>query len=379
MQIKFVFSAVMLSGLAVTVSAQTIGERYVQRDYPALVKFENKADSLSGEELYMIGFAFFQLENDKKAIAMYDKAIAKGYTTGSVYFYKGLSLRYQKSYPEALREIEKALEKEPTNQEFMNEKGLVYYYQEKPEKALAVFEEAKKLPATFPEPFYWSARIHHEAGKFDKALEGYYEAAAIIPPENSHYLTTLGAIGMLEYTHTHNYEKSVAAYRKAIKTSPDDYELHSKIMKSFNAAKQFAQADSVFDVLKGLFDKGKLPKEYMDIKSISIAQFEWNGQVATIRRSFVEPKEMTEISYKIFLLNKAGDKVVRRFMIEKTIQLGEDGAHYLLCEQDKETNTHHTFPYGWKTDVINADAIEKGVRLVLDEKMKSGASSKSGR
>lgn len=64
----------------------------------------------------MVGFAFFQLENDDKAIEFYDKAIAKGLDNGSVHFYKGLSLCYQKKYDEALIETEISLKKEPNNQ-----------------------------------------------------------------------------------------------------------------------------------------------------------------------------------------------------------------------------------------------------------------------
>src|SRR6185369_11676198 len=104
-------------------------ELYKNRNYEELVKLEMKADKLTPEELYMVGYAFFQLENDNKAIEFYDKAVAKGLDNGSVHFYKGLSLNYLKKYDKALKEVDIALKKEPTNQEFMNQKGLIYKYQ----------------------------------------------------------------------------------------------------------------------------------------------------------------------------------------------------------------------------------------------------------
>ncbi len=119
---------------------QTVLELYDSKNYKELVKQENKADNLTSEELYMVGFAFFQLENDSKAIEFYDKAINKGYDNGSVHFYKGLSLTYQKKYDEALKEIDISLKKEPTNQEFMNQKGDIYR-----NKVWVVVEKKKKL------------------------------------------------------------------------------------------------------------------------------------------------------------------------------------------------------------------------------------------
>jgi len=358
---------------------QTVTELYNSRDYQELVKLEKKADKLTPDELYMVGFAFFQLENDNKAIEFYDKAIAKGLDNGSVHFYKGLSLCYQKKYNEALTEIEISLKKEPTNQEFMNQKGQIYRYQGQEDKALEYFIQATKMPNTYGEPFFWVAYIYHGKQDFKKALTLYYIALDSVPQKNSYYQTTLESIGQLEYTYTKNYLKSAKAYSQAIQLDKDNYELYYKLMKSYNAAKEYEKADSIFGLVKIAFENGKLPKEDMEIKTIAIAQFEWNGQTATIRKSLIDPKESLDISYKVFLLNKEGDKVERRFVVEKTIQLEKDGAKHLLCEQDKKTGDHITYPYGWSTDNIPLDDLEKAVKLVLDGKMKYSAKSNFGK
>jgi len=354
---------------------QTVTDLYNKKNFQELVKFENKSDKISADELYMVGFAFFQTENDNKAIEFYDKAILKGLNNGSVHFYKGLSLRYLKNYDEALKEIEKSLKLEPTNQEFMNEKGMVFYSQSNHDKALEVFEEAKKLPNTFPEPYYWIARIYHEKQNFDKALTAYYETEKNLPKDNSNYLTTLLAIGQLEYTFTKDYKKSAKAYEQAIELDKENYELYYKLMKSYNSAKEFKKADSIFSIVKTAFENKKLPKDDMEFKAVSIAQFEWNGQIATVRKSLVDAKETLDITYKVFLQNKQGDKVERRFVVEKTTQIEKDGAKYLLCEQDKKTGGHITYPYGWTVDNIPVDDLEKAIKLVLDGKMTQGASS----
>lgn len=358
---------------------QTVTELYNSKNYQELVKLEKKSDKLTPDELYMVGFAFFQLENDNKAIEFYDKAIAKGLDNGSVHFYKGLSLCYQKKYDEAMIEIEISLKKEPTNQEFMNQKGQIYRYQGQEDKALEFFIEATKMPNTYGEPFFWVAYIYHGKQDFKKALSLYYVALDSVPQKNSYYQTTLESIGQLEYTYTKDYLKSAKAYSKAIQLDKDNYELYYKLMKSYNAAKEYVKADSIFGLVKIAFENGKLPKEDMEIKTIAIAQFEWNGQTATIRKSLIDPKESLDISYKVFLLNKEGDKVERRFVVEKTIQLEKDGAKHLLCEQDKKTGDHITYPYGWSTDNIPLDDLEKAVKLVLDGKMKYSAKSNFGK
>ena len=357
---------------------QTATEFYNNKNYQELIKLEKEADKLTPDELYMVGFAFFQLENDNKAIEFYDKAISKGLDNGSVYFYKGVSFYYLKKYDEALKQIDIALQKEPTNQEFMNQKGQIYRLQGQEDKALDFFEQAAKLPNTYGEPFFWVAYIYHGKQDFKKALNLYYVALDSVPQQNSYYQTTLESIGQLEYTYTKDYLKSAKAYSQAIQLNKDNYELYYKLMKSYNAAKEYVKADSIFELVKIAFEKGKLPKEDMEIKTIAIAQFEWNGQTATIRKSLIDPKESLDISYKVFLLNKEGDKVERRFVVEKTIQLEKDGAKHLLCEQDKKTGGHITYPYGWSIDNIPLDDLEKAVKLVLDGKMKLGASSNFG-
>ena len=71
--------------------AQSIKDLYTQRNYKELIKFEDKSD-LTELECYFVGFAFFQLENDEKAIKMYDKAISLGLDDAHIYLYKGLAI-----------------------------------------------------------------------------------------------------------------------------------------------------------------------------------------------------------------------------------------------------------------------------------------------
>jgi len=358
-----------------SVAAQRIIDLYEARNYQALAERSEKSKNFSADDFYMVGYAFFQLGNDQKAIEMYDKAIKKGLDNAGIHFYKGLSLRYLEKYKEATIEVNKALEMEPANQEYMNEKGLILYYEGKLDEALEVFLVAKDLPETYPEPYYWIASIYHDQEKFDEALAAYYEALNHLSKENSLYLVALTNIGQLEFSSTKDYKKSIEIYQKAIEMSPKNFELYTKLIKSYNSNEEYDKADSVFAIEKEAFENGLLGAEAMKFKQIPVAEFGWNEKYIIIYRSFIEPKEVLDISYKIYLLNENGENIERRFMIEKTIQLTEDSPNNLLCEKNVTTGEHISYPVGWTENSIPIVSIKQAVIDVLIGETKPGASS----
>ena len=99
--------------------------------------------------------------------------------------------------------------------------------------------------------------------------------------------------------------------------------------------------------------------------------------VSVFSKKMIDPQKSLDVSYKVYLLTKAGDKIERTFMVEQTAS-NPDGVKHLLCESDKKTNSHITYPYAWKTDDIPLNDLKKAVGLVLDGEMKQGASSNFG-
>lgn len=348
----------------------TTADLYNSKDFQALIKLDAKADSLTAEELYMVGFAFYKLENDQKAIEFYDKAITKGYDNGIAHYYKGVSLKYLKKYAEAVKEIDIALKKEPTNQEYMNQKGLIYKSQGLEEKALDYFEEATRFPNTFGEPYFWVAYIYHGKKDLEKALRLYYVAAEKIPKENPYYVATFQSIGQLEYTYTENYQKSAFAYAEAIAEKPKDYEIYPKLIKAYNAAKEYSKADVIFNLMKVAYHNNELPD--MKYKNVGIDEYQWNKQKMSVYKSLDDPKAALDVWYKVYLLNKTGDAVERLFTIERTIQVGK-GSKYILCEQ--KADSHLTYPYSWKTDNVPLDEVKKAIILVLEGSLQKMATA----
>jgi tetratricopeptide (TPR) repeat protein len=352
---------------------QSVAALYDHKEYEALTKLEDKANTLTGEELYLVGFAFFQMENDNKAVSFYDKAIAKGFDNAPTHFYKGVALTFLRKYKEALTEVDIALKKEPNNQEYMNQKGLIYKYQGNEDKALDYFEEATRFPNTFGEPFFWVAYIYHGKQNYEKALKLYYVAAAKVPKQNTYYVNTLLCIGQLEYTFTQNYQKSAKAYAEAIALRPKDYDNYPKLIKAYNAAKEYAKADAVFDLLKTAYKNNELSKELTKSKTVAVDEFVWNKQRLMVYKSLEDPKEVLDVSYTINLLTQAGDKVARKFTVEKTIQVA-NGFRHLFCEVKEDA--HFTYPCGWKTDAIALEDVKKAITQVLEGSLQKSATEK---
>jgi tetratricopeptide (TPR) repeat protein len=371
-KVTILFTALLTTA---TYGQTTPTELYSSKDYQSLIKFEEKASGLTAEELYMVGYAFFQLENDAKAVEFYDKAIAKGFDNGPIHFYKSVSLTYLKKYAEAVKDIDIALSKEPNNQEYMNQKGLVYKNQGNEDKALDYFDAATRFPNTYGEPYFWIAYIYHGKKDLERALRQYYFALEKIPHENRYYVCTLQSIGQLEYTYTQNYQKSASAYAEAVALSPKEYEYYPKLIKAYNAAKEYSKADGIFDLMKIAYRNNELPPAEMKYKNVCVDEYEWGKQKLTVYKSLEDPKRVLDISYKVFLLNQKGDTVERIFTVEKTIQVNGGNKHF-LCEV--KDGSHLTYPYGWKTDNIPLEELKRAIGMILDDKLQKNATAYDG-
>ncbi len=359
-----------------TYGQQTPKELFERGDFKGLTAWETKADQLDTTALFQVGFAFFRLGEDAKAITFYDKAVQKGYRNPDIHFYKGMSLNYLKKPTEAIPELELALTAEPDNQEFLNEKGLSYYQLDRYDEALQIFEKAKKLPNTFQGPWYYAAHILHLKGQYDQALKSFYEALPHIDKDKSFYLTTLEDIGRLEYTHTHNYKQSIKAYTEALQVAPARYELYTKLIKACNADRQFSKADSFFVILQKAFREGKLGQREAKYKNVSVDESNWKDKRLILYKNFIDPVAPLDISYKVYITAVKSDDVERIFMLERTAPI--DDIKYVLCEKDQQGG-HYTYPYTWKTEVVTPEEIKKAVILVLEGKMTYGASSNFGK
>jgi tetratricopeptide (TPR) repeat protein len=355
---------------------QTVEELYEAKDYQGLAWLEGKVEkpSITGSQAYMFAFAFFQTENDSKAVEYFDVAIKKGYDSVYVHFYKSVCLRYLKKFTEAHKEIDYCIQINPTQPKFLNEKGLIFLAQAQYGQALEVFEKVKQISANFYEPYYWLAYTYAQKKDAKNALSAYYTAKEHIIPQNRYHLLSLTGIGQLEYSFTKDYQKSIKAYTDALQLSAQNYELYFGLIKSYNALKDSTKVDSLFALVKTAFDNAELPKEEMKAQNIIVAEFISKGQNVVIRKSLLSPKNKQDLLFKIFLMDKTGDLIERKFEV---IQSSETGIapKFQLIEQDK-TGKENPTPYSWTSEKISANTLEQTIRLILEGPVKTKSPQK---
>lgn len=352
--------------------AQNIQELYEKGDYEALVKYEDKIDSLRNFDLYCLGFAFFQLENDKKAIEMYDKALEKGLDKYYVYLFKGISYRYDGQDNKAIDNFRMAIAKNPNIQKSYTELGNTFYSQNKTDSALHYFYKARELPYELGDAYIKIPNILHVQEKYDKALKEYKLSADLIDKEDPYFIELLKNIGLLEYTDTKNYANAVKAYSKVIGLVPDQYQLYPKLIKACYANEDFEHGDEVFNILKEKYEKEELPKEMMEMKGVTVDEFEINGQGVSVVKYYKEAKDFADETFRFFLLNKKHTEVVRKIHTEKSIM----GGHF-ICEYKKNTHINHG---GFKDDKIDYKLYKEVVISIMEgnKKKKKKKKKKKG-
>ncbi|MCB0479593.1 MAG: tetratricopeptide repeat protein [Bacteroidetes bacterium] len=354
--------------------AQTIEELYNQEKFSELISYADKTDSLENEDLYCIGYAFFQLEKDKEAILMYDKAIEKGLDEDYIYLFKGLAQRYDKQFDEAEKSFREAIKRNPLAQKNYTELANCFYAQDQYDTALVYFKRARELDFELGDPYLKIPNIYQIQEKYEEALSEYNISLGMIDQSDPYYYEILMGIGQLEYTFTENYKASAEAYAKVVSDVPEYYPIYTKLIKSYYAAEEYGKGDSLFYILRSAYEKEELPEEMMESGMIGMSQFEWNDRPVLVMRMLKEPSKLLDIKYKVYLLNETGDDIDRMLMTEKTIQLEKDGAKHLLCERGKN-GAHYTYSYGWSSDEIEYESLKKASIMVFEKELTPSASS----
>lgn len=347
--------------------AQTIEELYLAKDYQGLAWLEAKITktTITGEQSYMLAHAFFQTENDDKAIEYYTNAIAKGFDSSYVYFQKAVSQRYVEQYIPAHQSIDIALSKAKDNPRYLNEKALVYLAQKQYKQALDIFESLKNKPTPFIDAYYWSAYTILQKNERSKALDEFYLAKQKTSPTDNYYLLILDNIGTLEYSLHKDYGKSIKVYQEALERAPNNAEIKALLIKSYNATKDTVKADTLFKSLQNAYVNKELARETMKAQNIIVGDFDWKEQKVIIRKSLLNPVNKSDLVFKVFLMDKAGEHIERKFKVLQT----SDQANSPKFQLYEET------PYGKDTELagtwntpVSVPSLKKQLELILVKK-----------
>ncbi len=352
---------------------ETIESLYENRDYKRLISYSDKTDSLSAFDCYCIGYAYFQLENDKKAVEFYDIAIQKDGDKDYLHLYKGLALRYQDKYDESIVSFRKAALLAPMRQKIYSEMAYAFYYKKALDSAIHYFDKARNLPYEHGDPYYMVPRIYHEEAEFNKALDEYHVSSKLIQKDDKYYVDIMESIGVLEYAVTKNYPKAIDAYSAIIDSQDGKFsKYYEKLIKALVANEDYEKADEWIQKMTVGYENGELPEDYMKYKSIIIDQFEWNGYRVNAQKYFEKPTEFADPIYKFFVIDDDKGEVIRKIHSEKTIGDLSKVKHF-ICEW--KDGTHYNYGYGFATEDIPYDQMKKAVLKILEGSPPAAASS----
>ncbi|GAA5091219.1 hypothetical protein GCM10023210_18330 [Chryseobacterium ginsengisoli] len=315
------------------VFAQKIDKLFDEQKFEEITALEKESPSFTGEELYKLGFAFFRQENDDKAIEYYDKALKKGFENPILFFQKGLSQMYQKKYDEALKNINIGLESAPVAE---------FYYEK--------------------------IRIYTIKGDIVNQEKTFLEALQKSEKKDEWYTKIVLFAGNFYYVEKKDFAKSEKIYKDAIDSLPKQYELYTKLIKSLNAQNKFSEANSYFEKMRILYEKKELPEDEMKFKNLNVEQFNWKNQVVNVYKYFEKPKDMLQPLYVLYLNNEKGDKIERKFKIEKTLQVEKTDPEFVICEESEDG--HRTYPIGFKNDSFTLESLRNEIKEILDNKYK---------
>ena len=127
------------------------------------------------------GFAYAEKKQFKKAIADYNKSLARNSKDDNVYHYRGAARLKLGDHAKAVSDISKALRLEPYNTFALNDLALAYIGVGKPKQGLRAINRAIKLD---PEQanFYETRGLVYEAlGQVERALPEYGSAFHLAP------------------------------------------------------------------------------------------------------------------------------------------------------------------------------------------------------
>lgn len=367
----------VLSSMSGILFSQSIPDLYYLEDFAAISKLNVPIDSMTSEECFMSGYAFYRLDEDMKAIEYYNAAIDKGYNKSDVYLYRGLSYRYANDLEKSLKDIQIGVDSNPNRQRYLFELGIAYLYLERIDEALSTLKLAREKDYELGDPYYYYPYIFQYQEKYAEALEEYKISAKLIDKSDPYYVDILKETGVLEYSLSKDFNAAREAYEEAISIVDDTtgFKLYSKLIKCYNGLEEYSTADSLWTKMKQAFDDKKLPYELMEEGQVAIDEFTWNDRRIISFKTFVNPEELLDEIYRAYLLNEEGDGIDTKFMTEKTFSIGGDAPTHLFCSRIKD-ETHFTYPIGWESDNIDYKSFKKFVLDALDKKLEPSASSK---
>ena len=267
----------------------------------------------------------------------------------------------------------KAIDLDSNNTNYFSGLGDSYVSQEKYEKALSAYSTAAEKKDPIDRPFVMIPQIYAELNQPKKALESFYKSKLVISKESDSYINVLYNIGLYEYLNK-DYDKSETAFKELIELAPNDYNTYAKLIQVYYGKKEYEKAKPLREKLYQAYDQGILEDNLKEM--FCFDQFDWNDKLIQVFERFAVKEGKLYYKHIFYVVNDIGKTEFRIQTENSPISVELGGPKYVLG-MDKD-GTHSTFSYGFEED-FNYEDLKKVVILVLEEKIKAGASSRKGK
>ena len=344
---------------------------YGEEKYDLIIsEHSEKVSEYPAKAIYYVGMAYYMKADDNNVLKLMDLSIKKDKTDPDAYFIKGMTLNYMGQFDKAIESFNKAIELDSSNSNYFSGLGDSYVSQEKYDKALSAYVTATEKNEPIDRPFTMIPQIYAELNQPDKALEAFYKSKETISKESDSYINALYNIGLYEFLNK-DYDKSEIAYKELIELAPTDYNSYAKLIQVFYGKKEYEKAEPLKEKLYQAYEQGKLTG---NLKSMfCFDQFDWNDKLILAYERFAVKEGKLYYKHVFYVTNNKGETEFTIQTENSPISVELGGPKYVLG-MDKN-GTHSTFRYGFEED-FNYEDLKKTVILVLDEKIKAGASSR---
>lgn len=352
--------------------SETIRLLYEGNNYDKIIsKYSSKAEVLDAKAVFYIGLAYFDKEDDKNAVSMFNLSITKDPKCSDCHFYLGLVSVYSSDFQTAFKHIDDAIAIDSNMAKYYTIKGDVYTELNLFEDALKMFQRAIKTPESSDRAYSQIAQVYLAMNDNEKALDALHTARKMMNKSSAEYNNVLFNTGLLELLKS-NYDVALSLYEEFISLYPEDYHAYSKIIQCYYGKKEYDKADPYRKKLYEAHEKELLPD---NMKSMfCFDQFDYKGQRVQVFEKFYEKEG--ELYYKhLFYLTDAEGNIVSRVQTENSpIAFELNGLKYAIGMD--QNNTHSTF--GFIEENFNYDDLKKVVISIWDGNLKAAASSTVG-
>lgn len=344
---------------------------YGDEKYDLIIsEHSTNASEYPAKAIYYIALAYYMKADDSNVLKLLDLSIAKDNTDPDVYFIKGMTLNYTGQFDKAIESFNKAIELDSTNTNYYSGLGDSYISQEKNEKALLAYVTATEKNDPIDRPFTMIPQIYAELNQPDKALDAYYKSIKNISKESDSYINALYNIGLYELLNK-DYEKSEIALKELIQLAPNDFHSYAKLIQVYYGKNEYEKAKPLREKLYQAYDQGILKDGLREM--FCFDQFNWNDKLIQVFERFAVKEGELYYKHLFYVVNNNGEIEFRIQTENSPVSIEQGGPKYVLG-MDKD-GTHSTFRYGFEEN-FDYDNLKQKVILVLEEKIKPGASSR---